>query len=272
MSGSLGKSDSQSGNKFNQNIWGPQGDALQNMYGQLGGLFNQSNQGMQNQIPGAVNNMQSVFNQSQQPWQQQMQGGAFAGMDLQGMYGDALNGGGNEQFMNESIMGGAGNNYVDAMKNQMQQDSGSRLGQNLAMNDARNAGNQLSGSSRHGLAEQGIYDQSEQNLGRMQTELGYNTFDKDMDRKMDIARNADAFDMNKINSLSGALTQQQGAMANGLNQGGAMQGLGMGQFAPYMAPWQMSGQYSNALGRPTTLGSGSGSSDSKGFGMSGGAK
>ena len=227
---------------------------------------------MQGQIPGAIDQQQGVFNDANPAWQNQLQGGAYSGMDLQGQYNQALQGGGNEQFMNNSIMGGQGNNYVDAMRNQMQQDSSQRLGQNLASNDARAAGNQLSGSSRHGIAEQGIYDQSEQNLGRMQTQMGYDTFDKDLERKLGIAQRADTFDMNKLNNVSNMIGGQQGAMQGGINQGAGMQNLGMGQFAPQMAPWQAMGQYSNTIGGPTTLssGQGSGSSNAKGKGASGG--
>jgi len=276
MGGSAGKSESDSSNNssFDQSVWGPQGDALQGLYGQLSNLFNQGQQGMQGRVEGAADNMQGVMDQSNPAWQNQMQGGAFAGMDLQGDYNRALQGGGNEQFMNESIMGGAGNDYVDAMKGQMQQDSDDILGRSLAMTDARAAGNQLGGSSRHGLVQADQIQNSNRNLMDAQTNLGYNTFDKDMDRKMDIARNADEFDMGRLNNISGMLGQQQGAMQGGLNYGQNMQNLGMGQFSPYMAPWQMAGQYANNMGNPTVLGSGSGSgsSDSKGMGFGGGAK
>ncbi len=284
MSGSLGKSKSDSSNQFGQDVWGPQGDALGGFYDQIGGAMGGllgggskggkggGGTGMMGRVPGAADQMQGIADQANPAWQQQLNGGAYAGMDLQGMYGDALQGGGNEQFMNESIMGGAGNNYADAMRGQMQQDSNTRLGQNLASNDARAAGNGMSGSSRHGITERGIYDESEQNLGRMQTQMGFNTFDKDLDRKLGIAQRADEFDMGRLNNVSGMMNNQQGAMSGGLDFGQNMQGMGMGQFAPYMAPGSMMGQYSNMYGSPTVLGSGGGNSNAKGFGMSGGAK
>lgn len=271
MSGSLGKSSSKnsSGGNFGESVWGGQEPYLQDMYGAAGNLFNQSSRNMGKMAPGASSFMNNIAQGSVPAWQQQMGGGAFQGMDLQGMYGDALQGGGNEQFMNESIMGGAGNNYVDAMKGQMQQDSDKRLGGNLAMNDARAAGYQQSGSSRHGITERGIYDESENNLGRMQTQLGYETFDKDLDRKMGIAQRADQFDMGKLQNVGNMLGQKQNAMAGGLGAGKGMQQLGMGQFAPQMAPWQAMQGYGNAIGDPTVLGSGSmmGRGKSKGFGI-----
>ena len=272
MGGSAGKSESDSNTGFQSEVWGPQGDALKGLYGQLGNLFTQSNQGMQNQIPGAVNGMKGVTDAATPHWQKQMEGGAYSGMDLQGNYQNALQGGGNEQFMNEQIMGGAGNDYVDAMKDQMQQDSDDILGRSLAMTDARAAGNQLGGSSRHGLVQADQIQNSNRNLMDAQTRLGYDTFDKDMDRKMDIARNADRFDMARLDSTGQMLGDQNQAMQGGLKGSQGMQNLNMGQFAPYMAPWQAAGQYSQGIGAPTVLGSGSGDSNSKGVGFGGGRK
>lgn len=274
MSGSMGKSESQAqeGAKFDQNVWKPQGNALQNLYGQMGGLFGSTNQQMQGQIPGAIDQQQQIFQGSMAPWQQQMQGGAFAGMDTQGNYQNALQGGGNEQFINQSIMGGAGNNYVDAMKQQMQSDAFGNLGQGLATLDQRASQAGQPGSSRHGLAQRGMFDDTMDRLSSDQTNLGFQTFDKDLDRKMGIAQRADQFDMGRLNSTGNMLQAQQGAMAGGIQQGQGMQNLGMGQFAPSMAPWGAAGQYASSIGRPTVLGSGqsSGSSDSKGKASSGG--
>lgn len=297
MSGSLGKSESSNRNQFNsenqaqnqsqfgQNVWGPQGGALQNLYGQMGNLFDQTNQGMQTQIPGATQGMQGIFNASQNPWQQQMQGGSLAGMDLQGNFQNAFDtGGGNEQFIDQSIMGGQGNDYVGALKDQMQADSDKRLGRSFAGADARASGAGMGGSSRHGLLQARLAEDEGDRLGDQQTRLGFQTFDRDLDRKLGIAQRADRFDMDRMNTASGMLNSANQNIQGGLNMGGQMQGLNMGQFAPGMAPWEAAGQYSGNLGGPTVLGSGSssgsssgsgsgfGSGSSKGFGASGGAK
>ena len=274
MGGSLGKSESESQNQsqFDQNVWGGQGGALQNLYSSLGGLFNQTNQQQQGQIPGAIQQQQGIFDQANPAWQQQLGGGAFQGMDLQQNYRDALTGGGNEQWLDQNIMGGAGNNYAQAMKGQLQDDSSQRLGRNLAMSDARASGAGMGGSSRHGLLQARMAEDESKNLANQQTNIGFNTFDKDLDRKLGIAQRADQFDFGRLQNVSGMLGQQQNAMQGGLQMGGDMQGLGMGQFAPSMAPWEAAGQYSQNIGRPTVLssGAGSGASDSKGFGASGG--
>lgn len=274
MSGSMGKSESEQDNEsqFNQNVWGPQGGALQNLYGQMSGLFDQSNNQVQGQIPGAIGQQQQVYNQAMPAWQQQMQGGAFAGMPLQANYQDALQGGGNEQFINESIMGGAGNNYAQAMKDKMSGDAFDRLGRQFAQSDLRASNAGQSGSSRHGLLQADMARQSMDRLADQQTDVGFETFDKDLNRKMGIAQRADQFDMGRLQSAGNMLGQQQGAMQGGLGAGKGMQQLGMGQFAPSQVPWQNVSQYASAIGRPTVLGSGSGSgsADSKGFGLSGG--
>jgi hypothetical protein len=270
--GSLGKSKSKSKQEglFNQEVFGPQSNALSQLYSSVGGLFGDTAAGAQGLIPGAVQNQQGVFDAANPAFQRQLGGGAYAGMDLQGMYKDALAGGGNEQFINESIMGGSGNDYVDAMKSTLASDSEGRLGRSLAMNDLRASRAGQSGSSRHGITESNLYDEANDRLADTQTRLGFETFDKDLDRKLGIAQRADQFDLGRLGSVENALSGQQGAMMGGLNFGQGMQNLGMGQFAPYMAPWQLAGNYANAIGRPTVLGSGSslGKSNSKGLGAS----
>jgi len=270
MGGSAGKSESDSNSGFQQNVWNP--GAQENMQSGFQDSWNQNQQGMQNLVPGASDQNQGIFDASNPAWQNQLEGGAYAGMDLQGDYNRALQGGGNEQFMNESIMGGAGNDYVDAMKGQMQQDSDDILERSLAMTDARAAGNQLGGSSRHGLVQADQIQNSNRNLMDAKTNLGYNTFDKDMDRKMDIARNADEFDMGRLNMAGSMLNNKQGVMGGAIDQGSQMQNLGMGGMAPYMAPGDMNAQHASNMGNPTILGQGYGDSSAKGSSLSGGSK
>jgi len=267
MGGSVGKSESSSGNQFGQNVFNPGGQ--ERMQNQLGGLWNQgqAGRGMMNR---AEEGMRDITNTARPAWEQQMGGGAYQGMDLQNQYNQALQGGGNEQFMNQSIMGGAGNDYVDAMKGQMQTDAGNRLGQQMAGLDARAGATGMPGSSRHGIVQAQAMDDSNRALTDAQTRLGYETFDQDLDRKMGIAQRADQFDMDRLNNVSGMLGAQQGAMQSGLGASQNMQGLNMGQFAPQTSQWNNANQYSNAMGSPTVLSQGQASSDSKGSGISGG--
>ena len=264
------ESDSESvgAGTFDQSVWNP--EAMAGMQAQFGNLFPQTISGMQGLTPGAVAGQQGVAGAADPYWQSQMAGGAFEGMDLQGMYGEALGGGGAEQDIYSSIMGGAGNDYVDAMKQQMQSDAFENLQQGFNVTDLRATMAGQPGSSRHGILQSNLMDQTMSGLTDAQTKLGYDTFAQDQAMKLGIAQRADQFDMSKLQNISDMMGQQQGAMAGGLGFGTDMQNLNMGQFAPYMMPWQAAGSFSNAMGSPTVLGSGSASSasdsSSKGFG------
>jgi len=264
------KSKSKSSSNYKQDVWGGQSPYLQNMYQGAGDLYNQSAQGMSQYVPGAVQDMQGIFQGAMPYWQDQMQGGAYKGMNLQGQYGQALQGGGNEQAIDAMTMGGEGNNYADAMKDQYRADAQRSMDNMNSTLDSRAAGMGMSGSSRHGVAQgimgRGINDALQKNLA----ETGYNTFDKDLQRKLGIAQRADRFDMNRLNNVSGMLGQQQTTMNNGLNFGSQMQNMNMGQFAPYNAGWAPMNQYAGVMGDPTILGSGSssGKGSSGAFGMS----
>jgi len=266
----LSSSDSETSQEgqFNQEVWGGQAPYLQNMYRQFNSLFPSMLGGMRGLMPGAVGGAQGVYEGSVPAWQDQMAGGAYGNLPLDQMYQDALQGGGAEQDINEMIMGGAGNDYVDAMKTQMQSDAFSNLDQTLKRYDQRFAGNNLD-SSRRDLLYADATEDALDALQRAQTGLGYQTFDTDLDRKLGIAQRADAFDKARLGSIENALAGKQAAQQGGLGFGANLQNLNMGQFAPYMMPWQMAGAYANAMGAPVVLGSGStfgaGESDSSGI-------
>lgn len=274
----MSKSDSGSeqGSSFNQDVWGPQGDALNRLYGVANGLFGQTQGSMNNMQGGAVDWMNQIQNGSYQPWQQQLQGGAYADMGLQNQLMDSLNQSMNNPSamseVNAMIMGGDGNNYADAMKQQFTNDATAAQNNMLQNLDARAAASGMSGGSRHGTATaQGMEDINDQ-LQSVMAQTGYNTFDKDLDRKLGIAQQADQANLSRQEMMSGMIGQQQNAMNSGLQYGQNMQNLGMGQYAPIMMPWEAMGNYSNIIGGPTILGSGSSnaSSDANGFGLSGG--
>jgi len=275
MSGGLGVSKQKAGSnqQFDQNVWGPQGDALQNLYSQMGSLFSQSNQGMQGQIPGAVDWSNDVQQDALNPWKQQMQGGAYADMGIQnqlmGSLTQSMNTPSATSEINAMTMGGEGNNYADAMKGQYMQDADRAQKQMLSNTDARAAASGMSGGSRHGIAQAKGMEQINDNLMSNMANTGYQTFDKDLQRKLDIAGQADTANLDRQKMLQQMLGSQQSAMTGGINNASNMQNLGMGGMDAYMAPWQAAGAYTNAIGGPTVLGSGSGSSNSSAKGASG---
>jgi hypothetical protein len=187
------------------------------------------------------------------------------------------------------MMGGKGNNYADAMKAQYMIDAQRAQEQMLGNLDARTAGTGTMGSTRQQVAQgMGMRDIN-QNLQRNLAETGYNTFDKDLQNKLDIARMADTNNLtreqmymsdrqNAQNLTAQELAAQRGIVSGaqqgltGLNQmgqdvrtgalgaAGNMQNLGMGNLAPLSQQWMGLNNYQQALGGPLVLNSGTGSS------------
>ncbi len=274
MSGGT-KSDSSSGSEasYQDSVWGGQTPYLKSLYGAAQNLFGQTNQGMQGLIPGSVSGQQQIAQQAQPAWQNQMQGGVYQDMGLQNQLMTSLNQSMNQPSamtdINAMIMGGEGNNYADAMREQYVNDA-NRAQQSMMSNlDARAVGSGMSGSSRQGVATARGMENINQNLQQNMANVGYQSFDKDLDRKLAIAQQADQGTFNRQQLMSNMLGQQQGTINTGIQGGINQQQMNLGQFAPYMMPWDAMSSYANAVGRPTILGSGSqsGSSDSSSMGF-----
>lgn len=280
MSGgfSLGgaKSDNKSSGSMNQNVWGPQGEALEQLYANVSSLFNQSLPGMMGQVTQSQDYMNQVNDQALNSWRDQLMGGAYGGMDLANQLssslGQSLNSPTNTQQINNMIMGGSGNNYADAMRNQYIQDANQAQNNMLANLDARAAASGMSGGSRHGVATAMGMRDINKNLQSNLAQVGYNTFDKDLDRKLQIAKQADQGTLARQQMLSGMLGNQNTTMQNALAGSSGLQNLGMGNFASYMMPWQMAGQYASTIGGPTVLSQGSAGSHGQGKGIQTGAQ
>ena len=268
MGGSLGFSKNKSRSGFQQDVWEPQGEFLQGLYGAAQGLFGGNQANMQGQMDTGRQYGQDVMSRSMPAFQQQLEGGAFGGMDLQKQLMQSLKqsqqGPSAMQDINTMIMGGEGNTSADAMKAQYMQDAQQAQDQMLGGLDARAAASGMSGGARHGVAQaKGLGDIS-QNLQGQLARTGYETFDKDLQRKMDIARQADVGSLERQKLMSGMIGGQQAAMAGGLDRGQQLYGMGRSE---QMMPWEQMGQYSNVIGGPTVLGGGA--SHGSGMGVSG---
>lgn len=266
MSGGASGSISESKSEFGQDVFGPQAKALRQLYNSGADLFQNSNQQMQSMIPGATEQMANISNQANPAWMNQLQGGRTANMGLQNMLGQSLGqsmaGPSNMQEINNMIMGGQGNNYADAMRGQYVRDANQAQENMLSNLDSRAAAAGMSGGSRHGVATaQGMRDINK-NLQRNMAETGYNTFDKDLDRKLQIAGMADQGTLARQQMMSNMIGRQDTAQQGAINAGQNMQNMTMGRFAPSMAPWQAMGAYGNTIGGPTVLSSGSAESKS----------
>ena len=271
--GSQSSANNQS--NFNQRIPKWQSDALTKMYNAAAGTFGNTGNSI-NQQMGGVQDYINQTNQSAMPeWQNQLNGGVYQGMDnanaLSNSLQQSLNSPTNTQSIYSQMMGGNGNNYADAMKAGYTADANRATDNMLSTLDSRAAASGMSGGSRHGVAtSQGMYDINS-NLQENLARTGYETFDKDLNNKLNIAQQADSGTLARQQMMAGMLGQQQGVQTGALGQGQNMQNLGMGSFAPTMMPWQNMSNYANSIRDPNILGSGNSSSSSNAKSGGGGA-
>ena len=256
--GGSGSNSRSGGSSFGQNVsnqpW------LERMYNQAGGLFNNQMNQMNGMVPGAMNFQNQQAQGAAGANAGMQQGGVYGGLGIGNQLMDSLQQSQNTPSATQSIygqmMGGNGNNYADAMKQQYVNDA-NRTQQNMMSNlDARAAGTGMTGSSRQGvaqgIAERGINDSLQKNLA----ETGYNTFDKDLQNKLGIAQQADTNNFGRQQLMSGMLGNQQNTVNQGIANTGAVQGYGMGQFNAANQPWQQMQGYQQAIGGPNVLNSG----------------
>jgi hypothetical protein len=274
MSAALGggkqKQSSNNVSQMSQNIFGPQGTALSQLYANANNVFNQ-NQGYANAGQQyAQQQAQDVANAAMPAWQQQLNGGVTAnlglGNTLMGSLNQTLNSPTNTQAIYSQMMGGNGNNYADAMKAGYIGDANRAIDNMNRTLDARATGSAMSGGSRHGLAQaQGYYDINS-NLQHELAQTGYNTFDKDLQNKLMIAGQADQNTLARQQMMAGMLSGQNQAQAGALQFGEGMQNLGLGTLAPASAGWGNIQGLQSAIGNPTVLSQGSSIGNSSGSG------
>jgi hypothetical protein len=257
--GGSGSNSRSGGSSFGQNVsnqpW------LEQMYNQAGNLFGSQNNQMNGMMPGAINFQNQQAKGAANANAGMQQGGVYGGLGIGNQLMDSLkqsqNSPSNTQQIYGQMMGGNGNNYADAMKDQYVNDANRAYQNQMSNLDARAAGTGMTGSSRQGVAqgimERGINDSLQKNLA----ETGYNTFDKDLSNKLNIAQQADTNTFNRQNLMSGMLGQQQGAVNQGIQNTGNVQQYGMGQFNAANQPWQGLQNYQGAIGGPNVLNSGS---------------
>ena len=272
--GNYSQSSAKNNSQFSQQIPQWQVDAFIKMYNAAAGTFGDVGNNINKQMGGAQDYINRT-NQSAMPeWQNQLNGGVYQNMDnankLSESLQQSLNSPTNTQNIYSQMMGGKGNNYADAMKAGYTADANRATDNMLANLDARAAASGMGGGSRHGIAtSQGMYDINS-NLQKNLAQTGYDTFDKDLQNKLNIAQQADQGTLARQQLMSNMLGQQQGVSTGALGMGRNMQNLGMGAFAPGMMPWQNISNWANILGSPTVLNSGNSSGNSSAMGMGAG--
>lgn len=268
------KSNSNNQAQMSQSVFGPQSNALGDLYKTGFDVFGQNQQFANQAMPIAQQNAQNVVNSALPAWQQQLQGGAYQDLGIGSQLMSSLQQSQNTPSATSQVyagmMGGNGNNYADAMKAAYVGDANRAADNMMRTLDARATGSGMSGGSRHGLAEaQGYYDVNS-NLQHNLAKTGYDTFDKDLNNKLMIAQQADQGSLGRQQLMANMLGQQNGAQAGALQFGEGMQNLGLGTLAPSTAGWANINGLGSLIGQPTVLsqGSSSGNSNAKSKGSS----
>ncbi len=278
MGGSAGKSKNQSQNtggvNYGQDIWGGQQGALGDLYKNAGGLWDMTKGAAGEKIARGSGFESGVMNDQRGAMNDAISGGVYQDMGIGNQLMDSLNQSQNSpsnmQDINSMIMGGQGNNYADAMKSSYISDADRAQKLMLGNLDARASASGMSGGARQGVAQaQGMNDIN-RNLQQNLASTGYQAFDKDLDRKLNIAQQADQNNFGRQQLMSNMLGSQQQTQNAGMGYGQNLYNQSAGS---QMMPWQQAGMYSNIIGRPTVLGSGSGygsgNSSAKGMSLSG---
>ena len=281
MTFSLGGGSSSNSSSSSQNVWQPQGDAMQGMYGQMGNLWGQTQpmfNNMNSMAMGLDPYMQNIMQGAESGYGDMMGGGAVGNTeDIRAQLMKSLQGsdqGSNMGRMYSSIVGGAGNDYIDpmvaAMKTGYQENLDTQMGRGAMDAAAMGQG----GSSRHAMSDAMLQRGALSDMNSAEMNMRGGAYDTDLQMKMDIARQADTGVQNTQQRYMDMMNQSDQSKNAAMGYGQGMQNLGMGSMAPWMQamnqPWNMMGQYSNMMGAPTILGQSSSSGKGKSLSFAGG--
>lgn len=275
---------SKSESSMDQNVFGPQADALQKMYGFLSEAYGDSGfsaDKLQQLAPQLSSLFSGYANDAGGAYKQQLGGGSFGDTgDIRSLLSKSFENtmrGSNTGDMYESIVGGPGNTYIDPMVAAMK---GSAL-ENMKTIQSSNGLDATvmgqSGSSRHAM--QNAITSRLMNKDMLDREMAMRggAYDTDLNRKLEIAKLADTNQLQTQRNMMDTLSASDQNRQAGINAGSVIQNLGMGVMAPWMqamnAPWMNMSNYAGVIGDPTVLtnakSSGSSSGKSLNLGMSG---
>jgi hypothetical protein len=246
------------GSQFGQNVsnqpW------LENLYNQAQTQFGNQMGITGGLMPNAVNFQNQQAQGAANANAGMQQGGVYGGLGIGNQLMDSLkqsqNTPSNMQQVNSMIMGGNGNTSLDALKGSLEANAARSNQLNSATNSAQAAASGMSGGSRQGVMDALNQDNTNRNLQNTEAQLGYDSFNSDLQRKLDIAGAADTNTFNRQNLMSGMLGQQQNTVNQGIGNTTGIQQLGMGQFNAANQPWQQMQGYQQSIGGPNVLNSG----------------
>lgn len=274
MGGSIGKNKGSSSSSASQNIWGPQGNFLQQLWGSaMGNLGNN----FMDKITGAAGSMSDkydqIFNNAMNQNQGLAGGGAFGNSDeIRQKLLDSMGGRSNMGSMYESIVGGSGNTYIDPMIDRLRSDAAQNMESFRGSNSVDAAMMGQSGSSRQAMEDAMFGAEANKDLMNKEAELRMQGYAPDLAMKMQIAQQADSNRQADQNRLLDMLYGSQGSQQSAMQGNSLLQALASGGMNPWLtaqqAGWNPFNNMSNILGAPIILGSSSSSGKSKGFGGS----
>ena len=272
MGGSAGKSKGSSNNSFSTNVWGPQGDALQNLYQLAFDQYGKGNDYM-SQIAGQASNIDNAVNGILDANKVLQSGGAYGDTaEIRQQLLDSMGGRSNVGSMYESIVGGSGNTYVDPLIESLRADSAQNVATLQGGNAIDAAAMGQSGSSRQAMQDAMFANQANKDLLNKEAELRYGAYDKDLAMKMGIAQQADYNHQAEQDRLLAMLQGGQSSMEKGTGSDllSILLNSGMNPWLQaQQAVWNPMNNLSNIIGNAIITGSGSGSSKSKGGGIGG---
>ena len=273
MGGSGGHSKSDSSSDFATYIDGRQAPYLQQMWDRGLNLFDNMNYGpMQNQFSQVGDRMAGDMSMVYPGLQNQL-GGGFSNPALERSLASSMADPSQMGRMYESILGGPGNTYADPLKQNLMQNTWDNLERGgIKQSDTSFANLGRAGSDRNAVENALLKRDAIQDANQAMTAIDYDTFDKDLNWKMNIARQADLGRGQAQDRAMDLLGMQNQSQMGGLNYMPGLQGLQMGTMSPYMSaynmPMDMMSMLGGWIGAPVMAGHGSGNASS--FGMQGG--
>ena len=235
-------------------------NALTKLFGTAENTFKNVNKRTVGRSPVVQRGINKIANQGGAYWADQLKGGSLKNVSplaILSKIASFRDTPSQTSSIYEKIMGGKGNDYVDAMKNVFTKDAQRTRDLSEASLDARAAGTGMSGGSRHGVAEALISRDIDKNLQDNMAKLGYESFDKDLANKLGIARQADSNTLARESMYSNMGQNLINARNANTNMGIAgapnMQNVQMGMFSPDQMPWSNLQNYASAIGNPIVL-------------------
>lgn len=261
MGGSVGKSTNQGGNTWSNNVWGPQGEALGKLYDQAFKFFDQT-------PGGAVEDTGKIFNTATGAWEDQTRGGAYGDAgDIRSRLFDMMGQPSQTGQMYESIIGGAGNEYIDPLVESMRSDAAQNLATLQSGNALDAAALGQSGSSRQAMENAMLGSEVNRALSSDINQARAGAYDRDLQMKLGIAQQADTSRQAEQDRLFDMLTGANQAQTSAISGMGNMMGGALGAQNAWFNPLM---NLANIIGGPIMTGAGSSSSKGKGFGTGGG--